>query len=96
MHVSEEGPAITMIVHIAAPARDSVANRPIVRPHVKKGRIKSGAAGQICGRILADFEQKRAEKGPNFKKNDSLLLSSLIPGKYKKFSFLHRPEMCFS
>jgi hypothetical protein len=29
---------------------------------VKKGRIKSGAAGQICGQILADFEQKGPKK----------------------------------
>jgi hypothetical protein len=34
--------------------------------YVGKGRIKRGVAGQLCGKILADFEAKRAEKGLNF------------------------------
>jgi hypothetical protein len=46
----------------------------------QKGPNKSGAAGQFCGRILADFERS-AEKGPNFEKIVSLLLSSLFLGK---------------
>ncbi len=46
----------------------------------QKGPNKRGAAGHFCGRILADFERS-AEKGPNFEKIVSLLLSSLVLGK---------------
>ncbi len=41
----------------------SIANWPNIRPHKSKtGRIKRGTAGQICGRILADFEQNEGPK----------------------------------
>ncbi len=43
-------------------------------------------AGQICGRNLADLDQKRAEKRAELiKKVVFLVLFSLILGKYKKY-----------
>jgi hypothetical protein len=57
---------------------------------VKRGRIKSGAAGQTCGRILAGFEQKGPKRDQTFKIIISLLVFSLILGKFKKFSHSHR------
>ncbi len=50
-----------------------------------QGRIKSRAVGQSCGKILADFVQKRAENGPHFLKLVFLLLFSLILCKSKKY-----------
>jgi len=54
----------------------SVTNWPNIRP-LNRGRIKSGAARQICGQILADFVQKWVEKG----KFVFLLFLSLIIAK---------------
>ncbi len=53
--------------------------------NVKRGQIKSVAAGQICGLILADFEQKGPKRG---RKIVSVLLSSIILGKFEKYYFL--------
>ncbi len=52
----------------------TVASWPIVGSHKSKKE-------QICGRILADFEQKGQERGRTFK--TLFHLSSLILGKYK-------------
>ncbi len=57
----------------------------------QKGRIKSGAAGQICGvilGILADFEQKGSTTGRTFKKIVSLRVFFLSPNSSKKLILL--------
>ncbi len=45
---------------------------------LKRGQTKSGAAGQICCQILADFVQKELKKGPNIWKISFLLSTELV------------------
>jgi hypothetical protein len=44
----------------------SVANWPKIRLHNLKGVLNSGAAGQVCGRILADLYRKARTSAGKF------------------------------
>jgi hypothetical protein len=52
---------------------------------LKRGRTKSGADGQSCCQIFADFVQKELRRGRTSKKNFEVLLFSLNLGKFKKY-----------
>ncbi len=62
----------------------SVAKWPNIRP-LHSNKIKSRAAGKICGRILADFVLKGTKSGQNSGKYVFLLFFSLILSKSKKY-----------
>jgi hypothetical protein len=69
----------------------------------QRGRLKSGAAGDFGGRVLADFEQKEPNWGWTLENLASLLLSYPflcksekynLPFTYKNSVLLKKPK-CF-
>ncbi len=66
----------------------SVANWPIFGCITQKGRIKSIAAGQSFGRILADFVQK----GPNFTNFIKISFSLIFSNSLCKSKIVNFPR----